>query len=192
MAKNAPAGSPRPKKTFGCTFVLVPLILILLGIAFLYAGNQLAPDANSAAQVFRNDPSCSANLNVVRPPGECTVLDATVLGAEMRVTGFGGKTRPETPYASVRDSNGHISDVELDASSGDVFVYGVASGAKARVQYFRGNVVRVASGTTTAESVDAPDVDADTVSQLPWVGMFAILFAVLMVVARIVFVRRSG
>src|ERR1700722_2330994 len=122
MVKNAP-GAPRPKTTFGCTFVLVPLVLILAGIAFLSAGKQLAPDANSAAQVFRNDPSCAANLNVTPPPGACTVLDATVFSAEMRTIGFGGKTRPETPYAYVRDSNGKMSDVELDQSSGEVFVY---------------------------------------------------------------------
>ena len=85
-----------------------------------------------------------------------------------------------------------MSDVELDGSSGGTFVYGVASGARARVQYFRGNVVRVTSGTSAAESVDAPDVDADTVGQLPWVGIVAILVAVLMVFARIVVVRRSG
>jgi hypothetical protein len=192
MVKNAPGGGSRPKKTFGCTFVLLPLVLILVGIAFLSAGKQLAPDANSAAQVFRSDPSCTANLNVTPPAGACTVVDATVLSAEMRVIGYGGKTRPETPYAYVRDANGRMSDVELDGSSGGTFVYGVASGARARVQYFRGNVVRVTSGTSAAESVDAPDVDADTVGQLPWVGIVAILVAVLMVFARIVVVRRSG
>jgi hypothetical protein len=192
MVKSASGGGTRPKKSFGCTFVVVPFILVLAGVAFLSAGKQLAPDANSAAQVFRSDPSCTANLNVTPPLGACTVVDATVLSAEMRVTGYGGKTRPETPYAYVRDARGRTSDVELDSDSGGVFVYSVSSGARARVQYFRGNVVRVTSGTTSAESVDAPDVDAATVGELPWVGIVAILVAVLMVLARIVVVRRSA
>ena len=192
MVKNAAGGGGRPKQTFGCTFVLLPLVLIIAGIAFLSAGKQLAPDANSAAQVFRSDPSCTANLDATAPLGACTVVDATVLSAEMRVSGYGGKTRTKKPYAYVRDANGRMSDVELDDSSGGTFVYSVASGARARVQYFRGNVVRVTSGTSAAESVDAPDIDAETVSQLPWVGIVAILVAVLMVLARIVVVRRSG
>lgn len=175
---------------FGCTFVAVPVVLIGLGVMLFSAGRQLAPGDEAAARVFRTDPSCSANLTAAAAPGACTVVDAIVLSAEMRVTGF-GRTRVHTPMVSVRFADGTIHEAELDGSAGDVFVYGVLSGARARAQSFRGTLVRVASGDSAAETVSAPDVGAETDREMPWGGVASILAALLIVIARFRFVRRS-
>ena len=135
----------RRPQGFGCTFVAVPIVFIAIGFMFVTAGQQLRPSDDAAADVFRTDPSCSADLRVPVAPGACAMVDATVLSAEMRVSGL-GKTRVHTPLVSVRFVDGSIHEGELDGGAGNFFVYTVRSGARARAQTFRGTLVRVTSG----------------------------------------------
>jgi hypothetical protein len=174
----------------GCAYIVVPIVLVLFGLASLSAGRQLAPESNAAAQVFRTDPSCAPDLTVRVPPGACKTVAATVLLAEMRLSG-NGKTPVRTPLVHLRYADGTFHDAELDGGSGEVFVYSVRSGALARAQLFRGDLARVTSGTSTAETVSAPDVNAQTVGELPWVGAAAIVGALLLFGARLYVVRRA-
>jgi hypothetical protein len=187
---NASSTPLRPKKPFGCGFVVFPIVLIGLGLAFVSAGRQLAPQSNADAAAFRSDPSCAPDLTVRAPRGACTTIDATVVGADVRQSGT-GKTPVRTPFAVLRFADGTFHEVELDAGTGEVFVYSVASGARARVQLFRGNVVRITAGTDNAETVAAPDVDAANVGQMPWVGAVAIVAAILIFGARVYVTRRT-
>jgi hypothetical protein len=181
--------SQRPQG-FGCTFIAIPLLLVALGMMFVTAGRQLRPRDEAAAAVFRTDPSCTADLRASVTPGACATVDATVLSAEMRVSGM-GKTRVHTPLVSVRFEDGTIHDGELDGGARNVFVYTVRSGARARAQTFRGTLVRVTAGDDSAETVSAPDVAAETTRELPWVGAVAMIAAVLIVIARMLVLRRA-
>ncbi len=181
----------RPQPGFGCGYVVFPILLVLFGLAAVYAGRQLAPESNAAAAVFRADPSCAPDLTVRPPPGACKTVAATVLLAEMKVTGI-SKTPVRTPLVHLQFADGTFHDAELDSGSGDVFVYSVPSGALARAQLFRGDIVRVTSGTSTAETVSAPDVNAETVGELPWVGAVAIAAALLVFGARLYVLRRAA
>ena len=63
-----------------------------------------------------------------------------------------------------------VRRVHLSDADGSAFVHGVARGAPARVQVFRGNVVRLAANGLTAETRAAPDVIASNSGRMPWVG----------------------
>jgi hypothetical protein len=189
---SVPTPAIRPKQKFGCGFIVFPIILIVLGIAMVSAGRQLAPDSNAAAEVFRTDPSCTADLTARVPPGACRTVAATVLLAEMRTSYEGGKTPIRTPMVHLRFADGSFHDAELDGSAGDVFVYSVRPGALARAQLFRGDLVRVTSGNDSAETVSAPSVDAETVNEMPWVGAAAIVIALLIFFLRVYVVRRAA
>ncbi len=180
-----------PKKTFGCAFIAFPIGLVLFGLAMVSAGRQFAPASNAAAVVFRSDPSCTPDLTARVPAGACTTVAATVLLAEMRL-GVGGKTPARTPLVHLRFADGSFHDAELDGGAGDVFVYSVAPGALARAQLFHGELVRVTSGNSSAETISAPDVDAQNVNEMPWVGAGAIGAALLIVFLRLYVVRRAA
>jgi hypothetical protein len=188
---NASTRATRPRAKLGCAYVAFPLLLIAFGLAAVSAGRQLAPESNAAAQLFRSDPSCVDDLTARVPAGACKTVAATVLLAEMHTSGS-GKTPARTPFVHLRYADGTFHDAELDGGAGEVFVYSVPSGALARAQIFRGDLVRVTSGNSTAETVSAPDVNAETVGELPWVGAAAIVSALLIFVARIYVVRRAG
>jgi hypothetical protein len=187
---SVPTPPKRPKKGFGCAYVAFPIVLVVLGVMFVSAGRALAPDANAAAQVFRSDPSCAADVTARAPQGACKTVAATVLLAEMRLSG-NGKTPVRTPLVHLRYADGTFHDAELDDGGGDIFVYSVPSGALARAQLFRGDLVRVTSGSDSAETVDAPDVNAETAGEMPWVGATAIVVALLIFIARLYVVRHA-
>lgn len=151
---------------------------------FVASGLQLAPRDRAAAQAFRTDRSCAVPLSGNPPPGDCTVVAAKVLVAEMR-TGGSGRTRSRAPYVYLRLADGSFQTDDLDGSDGRDFVESVNSGAPARAQLFRGKLVRVASGNSSAETISAPDVSAATDSQMPWVGGGLIVIAALFVFAAV-------
>ena len=165
--------------------------LLALGIMFIVFGRELAPRDNAAANAFRADPSCRAELTTVPPPGECTVVAGTVLVAEMRAGGF-GRTRSRTPYVYLRFADGSAHSDDLVGSDGRDFVESVRSGAPARAQLFRGTLVRVASGNSAAETLSAPDVSATADSEMPWVGAVLIAIASLFVFGGLRSARRPG
>ena len=180
-------------RRFGCTFVALPLVLIALGIMFVVSGRELAPRDREDARAFRTDPSCTASLSAtVVPPGQCDVSDVAVLATEMRTGGGMSRTRSTTPYVYVRLPDGTSYHEELDGSAGRDFVASVPSGSRARAQRFRGRLVRVASGKSSAETISAPDVNAASDAQMPWVGAGLVVIAVLVVLARLRVVRRAG
>jgi hypothetical protein len=189
---NVPTPPNQPKRKFGCSYIVFPILLAALGLTFFWASRQLAPDSNAAAQVFRSDPSCVADLTARVPPGACKTVAATVLLAEVREDFAGGKTPVRTPLVHLQYADGSFHDAELDSGTADVFVYTVAPGALARAQLFRGKLVRVTSGNSSAETVDAPDVDADNVNSMPWAGGVAIALALLIFAARVLYLRRAA
>jgi hypothetical protein len=162
----------------GCACFVFAVGLFALGVGFMVAGKQLAPRDAAAAKAFRNDPSCAAPLTTVAPPGDCTVVAATVLVAEMRM-GPWGRPPSRTPYVYLHFADGSAHSDDLQGSDGRYFVESVRSGAAARAQLFRGQLVRVASGNATAETVSAPDVSAATDSEMPWAGAVLIAIAAL-------------
>lgn len=176
----------------GCSYVIVAVGLIALGIMFVVFGRQLAPQDSEAAQVFRTDPSCTAALSAVVRPGACNVVDATVLVAAMRRGGGMSRTPSYTPYVYVRLADGTTQHDDLDGSAGRVFVSFVRSGAPARAQLFRGTLARVASGDNLAETESAPDVTATSDSEMPWVGAVLIAIAALFVFGGLRAGRRAG
>ncbi len=92
--------------------------LIALGIGFIVAGRQLAPQDNEAARVFRTDPSCTASLSAVVRPGACTIAIATVLVAATRRGGGMARTPSNTPYVYLRLADGTMQHDDLDGSAG--------------------------------------------------------------------------
>ena len=143
---------------------------------FIASGRQLAPRDRAAAEMFRTDPSCTAPLSADVPPGACKVVAAQVLVAAMRTGGF-ARTRSKTPYVYLTSRGRNVSDgpSSTDPTDGD-FVESVKSGARARAQLFRGTLVRVVSGSSSAETDAAPDISAAADSEMPWVG--AVLIAI--------------
>ncbi|HEX3466759.1 MAG TPA: hypothetical protein VHT05_01520 [Candidatus Elarobacter sp.] len=168
--------------------VFIALFLVC-GIGMIVAGRQLAPTDSVAAQVFRTDPSCAANLSAVKSRGACTVVNAMVLSAEMQYHGF-SRTRARTPVVALRFADGTFHDGVLVGSDGDFFVDSVKSGAPARAQLFHDTLVRVASSGSMAETSDAPDYSAESDSEMPWVGAVLIGAALLIFGARLYAVRR--
>lgn len=165
----------------GCSYVIVAVGLITLGVMCVVSGRQLAPQDNEDARVFRTDPSCSAALTRDAPKGACSVVDATIVVTGMRRGGGLTRTPSYTPNVYVRFADGTSQHDDLDGSAGDVFAESVQPGAAARVQLFRGVMVRVVSGSDHAETISAPDVAAETASELPWVGAVLIVIAALFV-----------
>ena len=166
----------------GCAMILIALGLFAFGMMFIASGLQLAPRDRAAAQAFRTDRSCTAPLSAGAPRGDCTVVGAEVLVAEMR-TGSSGRPPSKTPYVSLRFADGTIRRADLSGSDGRNFVETVSSGAPARAQLFRGELVRVVSGTSSAETDAAPDIAATNDSQMPWAGGGLIAIAALFAVA---------
>jgi hypothetical protein len=179
-----------PKKPFGAGYVLFPALLVIFGVVALWAGRQLAPQTTADAAVFRSDPSCAREAPAGGPRGACQTVVATVVGAEMRESGS-GKTRVHTPMVLLRYADGTFHEAELDGGAGEIFVYDVASGTPARAQLFRGELVRVTAGNDVAETVSAPDVNAATVGEMPWVGSVAIVAGLLIFGARIYVTSRG-
>ncbi|MDQ6924638.1 MAG: hypothetical protein M3154_00185 [Candidatus Eremiobacteraeota bacterium] len=179
------------RRANGCAMVLIALGLLAFGMMFIASGLQLGPRDRAAAQAFRTDPSCTARLSHDAPPGHCTVVAARVLVAEMR-TGSSGRPPSKTPYVYLRFADGTMRHADLDGSDGRNFVETVNSGAPALAQLFRDQLVRVASGSSSAETDSAPDVSATNDSQMPWVGGGLIAIAALFAFggARALLVRR--
>jgi hypothetical protein len=173
------------------SYLVFALIFAAIGIGLIVSGRALSPVDNAAAQVFASDPSCAVSLNTVAGLGNCTVSAATLLGAEVRYHGF-GRTRAKDAYVTVRLADGTIDEAELDGSDGDLFVYSVKSGAPARAQFFHGTLVRVVSGDSLAETVDAPDVSAQADSDMPWVGAALLALASLFVFLGVRALLRPG
>jgi hypothetical protein len=176
----------------GCACAVFAAAFLAVGIMFIVFGRQLAPRDNAAAQVFRTDPSCTAPLTVAAPPGECTVVAATVLVARMRMSNSMGRTRGRTPYVYLHFADGSAHSDDLVGSDGRDFVESVRSGALARAQLFRGTLVRVTSGRSSAETISAPDYSATTDSQMPWVGAVLIAIAALFGYGGFRATRRTG
>jgi len=96
-----------------------------------------------------------------------------------------------TPMVLLRYADGTFHEAELDGGAGEIFVYDVASGTPARAQLFRGELVRITAGNDVAETVSAPDVNAETVGEMPWVGSVAIVAGLLIFGARIYVTSRG-
>jgi len=160
----------------GYAMIVVALGLLAFGTMFIASGLQLTPRDRSAAQAFRTDASCTARLSADVPPGVCTVVVAQVLVAAMR-TGTSGRPPSKTPYVYLRLADGTFQTGDLDGSAGRDFVESVNSGAAARAQLFRGKLVRVASGNSSAETDAAPDIAALNDAQMPWFGSALIAIA---------------
>ena len=154
----------------GCSYLIMTLGFVVLGILFIVSGFQLRPQDDEAAQVFRTDPSCTATLSAVVRPGACTIVNATILVAAERRGGGMSRTPSYTPYVYVRLADGTTQHDDLDGGAGSVFVDFVHSGAPARAQLFRGTLVRVVSGDNSSETISAPDVSLTDDSEMPWVG----------------------
>jgi hypothetical protein len=161
----------------GAYFVFA-LILFAVGAGFIWAGRTGAPSDDAAAKVFASDPSCAESLSRDLPAGACRTFDAMVLGTEARYHGV-GKTRGHDSVVSVRLSDGTIYERDLAGRDGDLFVYAVKSGSPARVQEFRGEIVRIVAGGLTVETMSAPDVSAQADSEMPWAGAGLIAVALL-------------
>jgi hypothetical protein len=161
----------------GCACFVFAAGFLAVGVALMVSGRQLAPGDNAAAKVFRTDRSCTAPLTVVTPPGECTVVAATVIIAGERVSNAFTRVRSHTPYVYLRFADGRTQSEDLDGGDGSFFAMDVRPGAPARAQFFRGVLVRVASGNVVAETFSAPDVSAQAVFEMPWVGAVLIVIA---------------
>src|ERR1700681_235534 len=122
----------------GCACFVFAVGLLALGIGFVVFGRQLAPGDTVAAKAFRTDPSCTAPLSAIVPPGDCTVVDATVLVAAVRMGNSLGRTRSRTAYVYLHFADGSAHSDDLVGSDGRDFVQSVHSGAPARAQLFRG------------------------------------------------------
>lgn len=170
----------------GCS-VLIAAALIVFGALFFWAGRSLAPGDDADSRQFLADPSCGASAAAAGTRGACTWAPVTILSAEMRVSGF-GRTRAHEPYVAVRRADGTIVEAQLDGSAGRVFVESARSGAGARAEFYRGALVRVVVGSDSAETNDAPDVNASSDVEMRWVGGVMIGVGALVVV--VVFARR--
>ncbi len=167
--------------------------LLALGIGFIVSGRQLAPNETADAKVFRTDPSCTAPLtSAVAAKGDCTVVTAAFVVPGVRRGGGMSRTPSETPYVYVRFADGTSQTDDLEGSDGRWFASSVRPGSPARVQLFRGKLVRVASGNSVAETISAPDVSATTVSQMPWVGGVLIAIAALFALGGVRSMRRPA
>jgi hypothetical protein len=171
--------------------IVLALLFLAVGMMFVASGIQLAPRDNAAAETFRTDRSCVASLSVDAPRGACNVVTAQVVFAAMR-TGSFARTRSKTPYVYLRFADGTTQTVDLDGSAGRDFVETVQAGAPARAQLFRGTLVRVVSGNSSAETDAAPDISATADSQMPWVGAVLIAIAAAFVVAALRAARRTS
>jgi hypothetical protein len=174
----------------GCALIAIALALTALGIMCVVAGLQLTPRDRATAQAFRTDRSCAVPLNDTAPPGDCTIVVAKILYTAMR-TGSSGRMRSRTPYVYVRLADGTSYTDDLDGSDGRTFAETVNAGAPARAQLFRGKLVRVVSGSSSAETVSAPDVTATNDAQMPWVGGALILLSAPFAVAAVRAMRRA-
>jgi hypothetical protein len=179
-------------RAIGCSYVIVATGLVAFGIMFIWAGRQLAPSDTEAARAFRTDRSCTTPLIAPAPPGNCAVVDATVLVAEMRRGGGFSRTPSYTPVVYLRFADGTMRHDDLDGGDGRYFAESVRSGAPARAQLFRGQLVRVASGDASAETESAPDVSATSDSEMPWVGGSLIAIAALFIFAGVRAAGRAG
>ncbi len=158
----------------GCSYIVFAALFAAIGAAFVVSGARLGPADHPAAQAFRTDPSCAtAALTASSPsPGACTVVNATLVAAGIRVRYAGlSRTPTRTPWAMLRFPDRTSHDVELQGGAGSVFAESVTAGAPARVQLYASTIARVASGGNAAETIDAPDVNAQTDSEMPWVGL---------------------
>lgn len=161
----------------GAYFVFA-LILFAVGAGFIWAGRTSTPDDDATAKVFASDPSCAASLSRALPAGQCRTFDAIVLGTELRYHGI-GKTRGHDDYVSMRFSDGTFHDSDLIGNDADYFMSAVPSGAPARVQQFRGEIVRIIAAGLTVETMSAPDVTAQADSEEPWAGAALIAVALI-------------
>ena len=157
------------RRANGCAMMLIALGLVALGLSFIASGLHLGPRDRAEALAFRTDRSCTVRLSRDAPPGDCTVITAQVLVAAMR-TGSSGRPPSKTPYVYLRFADGTMHRADLDGSDGRNFVETVNSGTPALAQLFRGKLVRVASGSSSAETDAAPDIAATNDSQMPWAG----------------------
>ena len=163
----------------GCACWVFAAGFLAAGIALIVWGRQWAPGADAAATVFRTDRSCTAPLSAVTPPGECTVVAATVVFAGYSVSNSFTRTHTRTPYVYLRFADGRTESNDLVGADGGFFADVVRPGAPARVQLFRGTLVRVASGRAVAETNSAPDGTAQAVSAMPWLGAVLVIIAAL-------------
>ena len=171
-------------------YFVFALLLGAVGAGFVWAGQASAPSDNAAAAVFGSDPSCAASLGRDLPTGQCRTFDATVLGTELRYHGI-GRTRAHDDVVSVKLSDGTIHENDLAGGDADLFVYAVKSGSLARVQQFRGDIVRILAAGLTAETMSAPDVSAQADSEMPWGGAALIAVALIFVFFGVRAARRS-
>jgi hypothetical protein len=166
--------------------------LLAAGTGFIVSGRALAPADTSNARTFRTDPSCTAPLTGAAPSGACSVVAAKVLVAGMRRTGGLSRTHGNTPFVYLHFADGSPHQDDLEGSAGRDFAESVRPGAPARVQLFRGTMVRVASGSSSAETISAPDVSARTDSEMPWVGAVLMVIGGLFAFGGIRSMRRAG
>ena len=163
----------------GCACAVFAAGFLAVGIALIVFGRQLGPHDDAAAKVFRTDPSCTAPLGAATPPGACTVVAATVVVAGERASNAFTRVRTSTPYVYLRFADGRTESDDLEGGDGRFFADTVRPGAPARVQFFRGALVRVAAAGAVAKTLAAPDVSAQADSEMPWVGALLIVIAAL-------------
>jgi hypothetical protein len=175
--------SARSARLNGCACIVVAVGLTVLGLGLVWSGRQLGPRDSEALRAFRSDRSCTTALTDAAPRGDCSVVAAVVLVAEMRRSGGLARTPRSIPFVSLQFADGTIHEDELDGSDGRFFAETVRSGTAARAQLFRGTLVRVVSGSASAETLSAPDVAASSDAEMPWAGTGLIVIAALFLIA---------
>jgi hypothetical protein len=146
----------------------VCIVCIAAGLALAVGSLRQRPGGAAVADAFRRDATCRADLPSATVTGACRVESATIDEAtEFRL---GAVRRKHSDFVVVLRTGDSVRRVHLSGSDGPAFVHGVPRGAPARVQLFRGTIVRLAANGITAETQAAPDVVASSNGQMPWVG----------------------
>jgi hypothetical protein len=143
-------------------------VCIPLGLALVVTSLGQHPGDAAVADAFRRDPSCGADLASATAVGACRVEDAAI--DEATDFQLGSVRRTHSDFVVVVHAGDRLRRLHLSGADGRAFVHRVARGASARVQLFRGNVVRIAANGMTAETQAAPDLIASSNGQMPWVG----------------------
>jgi hypothetical protein len=176
------AGAMRAFRLFFGLLFLVPALTVVFGIVLIVAGFRQSPHDSTVARTFAGDRSCGPDLTAAPSIGDgnCTVVDATVVRADLSPSSSAGTHAMSTmPHVALRLADGTQLGADLAGADGRAFVHRVYPGSMARAQLFGGRLVRVAENGVTAKTDFAPDVMASSDGMLPWIGGGMIVFGLL-------------
>ncbi len=145
-------------------------VALVAGSLVVTAGLRHSPGDAAAAQAFRSDASCRADLAQPTARGACHVVAATIDEASEFEVGS-VRSRTKEYVVRLRLANGRRVIDHLSGPAGAAFVDKVGPGTAGQALFFHAVLVRVAADGVTAETMSAPDVRASSDSVLPWVGM---------------------